>query len=615
MTEHLLALELGPVVQIIAAARKTRDLYFGSWMLSEIAKAAARKAAEMCGAAGSEHEALIVPAPIDMNQLADEQFTMGDEILIRVPSGIDPRAVADAARQAAHDRWLEFASQAHEEVEREEKRSHRSLLRDDIWREQTLSDMTPETAGEIVEVYAAWVPLTAAYQVCLANVKRLLLGRNGCRNFAPARGHVGVPKSSLDGRRETVIVKPDNARQPIQNRKLRLNRGEQLDVLGVVKRVGDGKKNFPSTARLAAEPWIHGANQAKLSVFQKLVDECRQLARRQGNDDPLLGSIATDRSQFPHYPHYSPFPFEGAILFGNRHHEFVHEAADSDSQQEHVEDQLAKMKAALKAVIKKRGEPGSYYVALVADGDRVGESLRQCQSPEEHRQFSLRLSEFAGGVRTIVDEFRGALIFAAGEDISALLPLDTAVACADALRRTFDEVINEGHPERHATLSVGLAIGHFLAALEDTLEAARKMEALAKQDEKNALAVQYRSRGGAPIQFRASWTTEPLAELTDWILLLDNGDLPDKVAYDVRRVAQSYRNWPTRTDELADQRQRALRADLVRLLSAKKASARQKVQPLLAAMDSPEAAINLANKIIIAGVIQTARRQAQGGDA
>ena len=62
MTQHLLALELGPVVQIIAAARKTRDLYFGSWMLSEIAKAAARQAAEMCGEAGRQHEALLVPA-------------------------------------------------------------------------------------------------------------------------------------------------------------------------------------------------------------------------------------------------------------------------------------------------------------------------------------------------------------------------------------------------------------------------------------------------------------------------------------------------------------------------------------------------------------------------
>lgn len=41
MSKHLITLSIGPVQDFIAAARRTRDLWFGSWVLSEISKAAA----------------------------------------------------------------------------------------------------------------------------------------------------------------------------------------------------------------------------------------------------------------------------------------------------------------------------------------------------------------------------------------------------------------------------------------------------------------------------------------------------------------------------------------------------------------------------------------------
>jgi CRISPR-associated protein Cmr2 len=38
MTSHLLQLSVGPVQELIAAAQRTRDLWFGSFLLSEISK-------------------------------------------------------------------------------------------------------------------------------------------------------------------------------------------------------------------------------------------------------------------------------------------------------------------------------------------------------------------------------------------------------------------------------------------------------------------------------------------------------------------------------------------------------------------------------------------------
>lgn len=598
MTQHLLAMELGPVVQMIAAARKTRDMYFGSWMLSEIAKAAAASAARQCGEMGCEHMALIAPAPQGMQQLVDEQFAIGDEILVLVPTGIDPADVAARAKQAAHAKWIQFAGEA---------KPSETVVSKEVWSAQTNANLPEDVAGEVVELYAAWVPLADNYAASLNQVKRLLLGRNACRNFPSAIGRSGVPKSSLDGRRESVLIIRDAiSHRPALNRKLRLNEGEHLDALGVTKRTGEGRKNFPSTARLAAEPWIQGA--AGLSEFRALIDECQKLAKRpdkDDNQDQILGTLATSEPHFPHYSHFALFPYEGTILYENRHHEF---ATEADAQ----ESELQGVATALKRVVRRHGEPGKYYVAMVADGDRIGDSLKGCVSHDEHRKFSLRLSEFAAGVRGIVDDHHGALIFAAGEDVSALLPLHSAVQCAEELRLHFTKVVNEGYPGRQATLSVGLAIGHFLDPLEDTLAAARDMEYAAKSGQKNALAIQYRSRGGAPIQFRSSWKSEPYAELKNWITLLENDDLPNKVAYDIRRTAIGYSVWPTDDAGAVEIQLRALKVDLIRLLSRKSSAARAEVQPFVDRLTSPDDAIDLANKIIIAGVIQKAQQQARG---
>ena len=56
MTAHLLALTVGPVQEFIAAARRTRDLWFGSYLLSEISKATAKAVQDHGGT-------LIFPAP------------------------------------------------------------------------------------------------------------------------------------------------------------------------------------------------------------------------------------------------------------------------------------------------------------------------------------------------------------------------------------------------------------------------------------------------------------------------------------------------------------------------------------------------------------------------
>ena len=98
---HLLAIAVGPVQEFIAAARRTSDLWFGSYLLSEISRAVAKSVE-------ADKSELIFPSSSDAENVANV-------ILAELPAG-EPRDVAARAKAAAQKRWLEFADKAHHEA-------------------------------------------------------------------------------------------------------------------------------------------------------------------------------------------------------------------------------------------------------------------------------------------------------------------------------------------------------------------------------------------------------------------------------------------------------------------------------------------------------------------
>jgi CRISPR-associated protein Cmr2 len=184
MTAHLLQLSLGPVQEFIAAARRTRDLWFGSHLLSEISKAAALSVRREGGK-------LIFPDnDLDLSA-GHEGVTVANVILAELPAG-DPKTIASAAKQAAHDRWRQFANSVYDECP-----EITQIVYADTWNKQV---------EDVIEFYAAWVSFTPeTYPKQRKRLARLLAGRKRCRDFLPAKGREGVFKSSLDGLRETVF--------------------------------------------------------------------------------------------------------------------------------------------------------------------------------------------------------------------------------------------------------------------------------------------------------------------------------------------------------------------------------------------------------------------------
>jgi len=553
---HLLGISVGPVQEFIAAARRTRDLWFGSYLLSEISRAVA-KSVEADGGK------LIFPASSDAESVANV-------ILVELPSG-DPETIADQAKDAAINCWRQYADRA--------RRDAGNAVRQDFWDLQV---------RDVIEFYAAWVAHVDPnmYSEDRKKLVRLLAGRKACRDF-PAQQYkdAGVPKSSLDGQRPSVLVQPERHGQREQLREswpklLRLSKGEELDIVGVTKRLGrmlgESHPGYASVARIAAESWLQ--EKRNHSKFEQFKDVCETI--------PGLNRVREPAFQY--------FPFEGTVVYKNRHSDFVDELGDEAKPY---------LKEVARLLRELGGEPNPYLAVLIADGDKMGAAISNLKTREENQRFSKDLAGFADEARTIVTKHNGALIYAGGDDVLAFLPVDQALGCARKLHEDFGtRLAKYGQP----TLSVGIAIGHFMENLEDLLEYGRAAEKAAKKPDRDGLAVHLYKRGGAPIQIRARWSDSPDQRLERFARLMNDGIIPTKIPYELRSMAKVYEQWPN-----ADA---AIQQDLFRLIAKKASRSETTVQQVLSEdireLDSAKLS-NLAEELLVARMIASALRQSK----
>ncbi len=203
-------------------------------------------------------------------------------------------------------------------------------------------------------------------------------------------------------------------------------------------------------------------------------------------------------------------------------------------------------------------------------------------SPSYHLQFSEALSNFAlRCARPIVEAFTGRLIYAGGDDVLALLPADSALACAEALRLAFTgrKVIapngkvlfdspqpgflssdgwkdNHGHgrpipflvPGPAADCSVGLAIAHFKAPLQDVIRAARAAEKRAKDQkhlDRSAVAVTLFKHSGETIEWGCKWADGGLHLYRAIAGALELDQLSSKFPYRLIELLAPYLTQPT----------------------------------------------------------------------
>ena len=643
---HLIVIALGPVQDFIMRARRTRDLWFGSFLLSEMSKAAAR-AIQDCGytlifphapdlssllepctdsAKLTLTPSMIFPRAPDLSSLLepctdDAKLTLTPSISNVVlamggKSACPPDIAAQSARAAADACWQGWADKTHQACE--------GLLRpNNTWNAQI---------QDALEFYAVWVPLKseADYRSQRQRLMELLAGRKLVRDFqASSDTDSGLPKSSLDGSRETVLdVATEVEKFLLKNfalaYRLRLRYNEQLSAIDLVKRAAT-KEAFPSVTRVALDPWIRGVGKDNLTL---IADLCNKLLEHSEKEDKAQVS----GNGWRYSGIYQDFRYDGQLLLKDRVAAALRQTDELVLWNKEI---LKAIQEKLPALYKDYGIPDPYLAVLVADGDGMGEILSDCQSPQQHQAISSALNDFAEAARTAIRQrFHGVCIFAGGEDILALLPVDRALCCAEYLRTSYSASL-AGSGACGATLSVGVAVGHCLESLEDLRAWAQDAEKAAKNKvgdyaggAGNALAIHYYPRGGVPRILRGRWGNVDLHQrLHHWAKWLNKGWLPNKAAYDLETLARQYMRaggdelaW---TDKAAAARE-AIVAEACRLFTCKGVDKDEKPAmyaqfktTLQAAMaEDPKqpqrVALHLAQEWQFAALLALKQRQARG---
>jgi CRISPR-associated protein Cmr2 len=317
---------------------------------------------------------------------------------------------------------------------------------------------------ELIEFYAGWAPYREDdYQACRREAEDWTVARKTLRDFEPHRSGAKLPKSSLDGIRETVIRKDG-----LRKEQFFVKPNEQLDGIGLVKRFVGKKPGFDSTIDVAAAPYLARLAKVKPRELKEYED---YLKDNEKNVPFSYGYL---------YRHESRSPMELGEPYAKE-----------------LDDRLKKWRFP---------EPKPpYYAFLLGDGDSMGEAISGIRVHADHQEFSARLSRFATDVHKKAEEHTGwNVVFAGGDDVMALLPLHEALDAAVQFRRCFLDAMRG--LDKVPTFTIGMVIAHALEPLSEVRRMAKQAERKAKQmPGKDAMAIIAAARSGAPVEVCDHW--------------------------------------------------------------------------------------------------------------
>ncbi|MGP1605497.1 MAG: type III-B CRISPR-associated protein Cas10/Cmr2 [Moraxella sp.] len=629
MLKYVVIFSIGPVQTFIASARRSRDLWSGSWLLSELAKACAKSLNDL----GDTKAQLIFPHVDKSNQADLEEnsdFSVGNkvQVVLTVDSVDELKDIIDNAKESVKKRFIKEASNA---LSRLPKDKH--YLRETIWNSQL---------DDYLEIQTAWARFgdDNSYHDAAQNAGRVLASRKATRDFSPTcaiseknfitslvqlddarkmtdKNHNVIkqpyqdlfmlPKSSLDGMRETVLKESGLQKNSLQ-RKLSLSKSEQLDTVGVIKRLGFEEKaeQFTPFTRITAHAWIKEIAQKEPDALNRLKDTYHELCRLG------VASGVTGNNKF-----YQDFAYDAQLLYPSRLEVTLKEYQNSDDKEaKEIVDNLKVLKKTLAPLFQRYGEPYRYGVLLLADGDRMGELLDKAKTQVQHQEITQALSNFAGQVTYTMRQSSGHCIYAGGDDVLGFVPLDKAYKCADDLQKLFANslsgVANKLGAENSPTLSVGLAICHIMTPLGVIRELASQAEKFAKGDHvdesqstekrRNALGILLSVRSGNDTKLRFNW--DDLAGLNAFETMVNyyvEKQIPSRIAYDVREIYLRTCDFAIDDKQLQKDIQSA---ELLRMLKQARTNQSKKIADQTIDMLNERAKKigldNLANELIVA---------------
>ena len=564
MKKTILLVHIGPVQDFIKSARRCRDLWYGSRLLSEASRHVAN--ALLKESTSTPLEALVFPGRL--HPVNDEDVAVANKIQLTLPHAEPERVreVAEHGRERLSTFLIELAAKEFDKIQEELEALNKPPT--DLDRELAMRQVR-----DLMEYFWVAVPFEQEdYSSARKRAESLLAARKNSRNWAAADSMpFGVPKSALDGARESAIAEQvynSGYKEWMRYRAFGVRGQERLCGIGLLKRLGtppgeDASSDVPpfhSTSHIASAPTrcridrleTYPEWEALLSTLRVHLGAELSHHRARVPSNPRY-SVADPRSTdaIRHQVHHAlpageeAWGYDGLLLYPNR----VQTSGPSsllsgiDLEKGTLTQAAKEIQAAQNNLFRALGvrEPFAYYALLLADGDHMGRAIDALDSEDAHQRFSRVLDEeFASRCQDIVSNHGGSLIYAGGDDVLALLPLHTALDCSRAIEERFGaamEVAFKDSAIPRPTLSAGLAVAHYLEPFGEVRQQASDAERAAKNAGRDRIAISVRKRGNATRTVVGTWRSDTagtpslLERIHIWSNVLRSKEVPSALAY------------------------------------------------------------------------------------
>lgn len=540
MSQYMLMFSLGPVQPFIEKARKTRDLWLGSLLLSKLMEEAMKDLEVELGAE------FVFPSNRKINSEADKEYANLPNKYIAI---FDDAGTAENAAIRSKEQIFVFWNELRADIKSKIVQWYADEETDRIWDRQSNPNTCFEVRWVIVEGvrdrYAEWLEATEGalearkrlhnfQQSKEPGEKSTISGERQALSWAIGSGTMSE-RQQVRAFWETLANRKDHP-PALSAKEISLDGSERLDAIDTIKRFATrstkiGKRSFPSTSSIAVASFVEGLlkadlNESNLRVWREATGPLEDIAISATDTIPKLKQIADEKNWI--------LRRDGDCYFRATFTQYRLKIDYGVKNEDEANGIAINGKKGLEQLLKAAGDqeiraPTPYYAILKMDGDRMGKLLSTTGSPKDHKEISGALSKFTrhDAPDIVNDRYPGRLIYAGGDDVLALAPLarnfpkegvnepdaiKTVIDLSDHLQRQYQTRIDRG-----ATASISIAIAHHYTPLSFVLEVMRRAERqLAKKRYgRNALVVSVIRRSGAQTQVGCRWEYKQLKEQPD----------------------------------------------------------------------------------------------------
>lgn len=496
--ENTINFTIGPVQGFIGQARRTRDLWSGSFLLSYLSGCAMAEIRRLKGS-------IIVPK-VEEDSLLSRIENREEKTSPRIgtlpnrfrASADDPAEAARSAAERVKRDWKKIADCVWDVYVKDVADEGKNTQ--DIWRRQV------DNFWEINWTIGAMEGMEARknWRFCAdwTDGRPSIEGGDHCTimsDWQEISGYV----------RATERKKQDEFWGRIRKKTggMDLRSDERLCSIALIKRLFPSVSKdaigwdvnadtWPSTLYVAAIPWLRSvieSNSDMANTYAEKAIRCAGHIQRKGIAERIFGRsdrfLELDANFYYTTSLRSPrsTPLEGTPEEGD--------------EPEDVQRKREDLIRCLEELYKSCSSPTPFYAMLLMDGDSMGKLLR-----ERGEDVSKALASFANCVEKVVRENLGVLVYAGGDDVLAMLPVERAMNCAYKLSVKFGQSFKDRGID--ATISAGIVFASHRVPLRSVMREAHSiLDDIAKDENgRGSVAVSVLKGSGRYCRWVSSWS-------------------------------------------------------------------------------------------------------------